>query len=58
MTKAKTESERVRKAYAPRGQRSQKRVTFLLDNDLVPLLEQQHNKGRFINNCIRKSEGQ
>lgn len=42
-----------RKTYAKRGERSQKMVTFRLDNDLVDYLENLPNKGRFINDCIR-----
>lgn len=42
-----------RKQYAKRGERSQKMVTFRLDNDLVDYLENLPNKGRFINDCIR-----
>lgn len=47
------ENKQQRKKYAKKGERSQKMVTFRLDNDLVTWLERQANKGRFINNAIR-----
>lgn len=52
MNEEKDTRERVRKAYAPRGERSQKMVTFRADLDNIKWLEQQHNKGRYINNLI------
>lgn len=52
MNEEKDTRERVRKAYAPRGERSQKMVTFRADLDNIEWLEQQHNKGRYINNLI------
>lgn len=53
MTKKIEEGERMRKAYSPRGERGQKRMTFLLDNEHVEWLEQQPNKGRYLNNLIQ-----
>lgn len=47
------ENKQQRKKYAKKGERSQKMVTFRLDNDLVTRLERQANKGRFINDAIR-----
>lgn len=44
-----------RKTYAKRGERSQKMVTFRLDLDLQDILDEQPNKGRFINDCIRQA---
>lgn len=44
--------ERIRKAYAPKGERSQKMVTFRADLDNIEWLERQPNKGRYINNLI------
>lgn len=53
---------RLRKEYAPKGQRSQKMVTFRLDLDNEEWLQQQQNKGRYINDLIaadmRKQGGQ
>lgn len=43
---------RLRKEYAPKGQRSQKMVTFRADLDNIAWLEQQQNKGRYINELI------
>lgn len=53
MTKKVEEAERIRKAYSPRGERGQKRMTFLLDLENAGWLEQQPNKGRYLNNLIR-----
>lgn len=43
---------RLRKEYAPRGERSQKMVTFRLDFDNIEWLSHQQNKGRYINELI------
>ena len=48
------EKKQERKAYAKRGQRSQKMVTFRLDNVLEKYLDEVTNKGRFINEAIRQ----
>lgn len=48
------EKERLRKAYAKKGERSQRIMSFRLDNELEDWLNQQPNKGRYINNLIRK----
>ena len=55
MKDEKTEKERVRKAYAPRGQRSQGRMTFRIDYENEEWL-QSHvtNKGRYLNELIRR----
>lgn len=58
MTKKVEDGERRRRAYAPRGQRSQKRVTFLLDIENVEHWEKQPNRGRYINDLIAKDRGQ
>lgn len=52
MDNRKEETGSVRKAYAPKGQRSQKMMTFRLDNDNAEWLSQQPNKGRYINDLI------
>lgn len=54
----KEDVERIRKAYAPRGTRSQVRVTFLLDAEHYEHLQAQSNKGRYINSLIAKDRGQ
>lgn len=56
------EKELKRKGGNTRGQRTQKMVSFRLDNDLGEWLQQQHNKGRLINNLLaaekqRQEEG-
>lgn len=53
MTKKKPDEERVRKAYSPRGSRGQKMVTFRCDFENLEYLNQQDNKGRFLNDLIK-----
>ena len=48
------EKERQRKAYAARGERSQKMMSFRVDNEVAEWLNQQPNKGRYINNLIKE----
>ena len=48
------EKERQRKAYAAKGERSQKMMSFRVDNEVADWLNQQPNKGRYINNLIRE----
>lgn len=43
---------RLRKEYAPKGEISQKMVTFRLDLENIEWLNKQPNKGRYINNLI------
>lgn len=52
-TEATSTKERTRKAYAPKGTTSQKMVSIRVDNDLLPWLAEQHNKGRYINDLVR-----
>lgn len=53
MKQTETETrERVRKAYAPDGVKAQKMVTFRLDLENLAWLNQQRNKGRYINQLI------
>ena len=40
--------ESVRKAYAPKGERSQKMMSFRVDLENIDWLEAQPNKGRYI----------
>ena len=49
---------RLRKEYAPKGQRSQKMDTFRLDLENIDWLEQQQNKGRYINELIAADKQQ
>ena len=56
MTKKVEEANRVRKEYSPRGQRSQKRVTFLCDLENLEILNRQANKGRYLNKLIQESQ--
>lgn len=54
MKKEKEEKERIKRAYAERGQRSQKMFNFRLDLENLEWLNQQQNKGRYINELISK----
>ena len=56
MTKKKEESERIRKAYAPNGQRGQRMFNFRCDLDNWEKICKQPNKGRFVNDAIRAYE--
>jgi len=49
--------EQKRKAKAPRGHRSQKMLSFRIDNENLEWLEKQSNKGRAINELISKARG-
>lgn len=53
MEEQKEQKERQRKAYAPKGERSQRTWSFRLDNELADWLNQQPNKGRYINDLIK-----
>lgn len=57
MTKKIDENNRVRKAYATRGERDQKMVNFRCDLENIEKLNRQPNKGRFINDAIRAYDG-
>ena len=50
--KEQEQKERQRKEYAKEG-RSQKMMSFRLDNDNAEWLEQFPNKGRYLNNLIK-----
>lgn len=58
MKKDEEMSQRIRKSYAPRGQRSQVRITFLLDAENYEHWAQQPNRGRYLNELIKKDRGQ
>lgn len=55
MTKKLEEGERVRKAYSPRGERGQKMFNFRCDLENWEWLQHQPNKGRIVNELIRKA---
>lgn len=46
-------SERVRKEYGKKGERTQKMMSFRVDNEVLEWLESRPNKGRYINNLIK-----
>lgn len=52
MKKEEKKMERTRKVYAPTGTRGQKSMTFRIDNENIEWLNQQPNKGRYINELI------
>lgn len=52
MKEKKNEKERVRKAYAPKGERGQKMMSFRLDSENQEWLTRFQNKGRYINELI------
>ena len=54
MTKKLTDEQRVRKAYAADGERAQKMFNFRCDLDNWEWLQQQKNKGRYLNELIAK----
>ena len=57
MKKEKEEKARVRKAYAAKGERSQKMMSFRIDFENAEWLEHQDNKGRTINNLLAAARG-
>lgn len=50
------EAVRVRKEYGKKGERTQKMMSFRVDNDLIEWLESQPNKGRYINTLISEDK--
>lgn len=54
MTKKLNDEERVKKAYAPRGQRGQRMYNFRIDIENYEYLQRQSNKGRWLNNLIER----
>lgn len=48
----KTEKTRIRRKYAKQGNRSQKMISFRLDQENEFWLSTQPNKGRYINRLI------
>lgn len=61
MIEKKDKKERVRKAYAPKGERGQIMMSFRIDIENVEWLQQQPNKGRAVNaaiaNYIKRNKG-
>lgn len=50
-----TKNTQPRKAYAKRGERTSKMMTFRIDADNLEWLNMQPNKGRVINDLIAKA---
>lgn len=49
----KEEKPRLKRRFAPTGERSQKMMSFRLDHENEFWLSTMPNKGRYINNLIR-----
>lgn len=45
--------ERIKRKFAPKGERSQKMMSFRLDQENEFWLSTMPNKGRYLNNLIR-----
>lgn len=61
MKNLENSTSRIRKEYRKADGRTQKMVSFRLDNELLYWLESQQNKGRYLNELIREDmerEGQ
>lgn len=58
MSKKVEDADRVRKSYAPRGQRSQVRQTFLLDKENIDWVKSKPNISKYLNDLIRKDREQ
>ena len=52
MKEKKEVKERVRKAYAPKGERGQRMMSFRIDLENAEWLQQQPNKGRAVNAAL------
>lgn len=52
MEEKKQEQQRIRKEYAPKGERGQKMMSFRLDNENEDWLKRQSNRGRYLNELI------
>lgn len=50
------EKEKVRKGGQTQGVRTQKMMSFRIDNDLLEWLDTKVNKGRYINELIRRDK--
>ena len=50
---AEEKKERIKRKFAPAGERSQKMMSFRLDQENEFWLSTMPNKGRYINNLIR-----
>lgn len=50
------QENRIKKEGIKRGARTQKAMAFRLDNDLADWLNSKPNKGRYINELIRRDK--
>lgn len=50
---SKEKEERIKRKYAPKGERSQKMMSFRLDQENEFWLSTFPNKGRYLNNLIK-----
>lgn len=58
MENEKKSTASIKKAFVRSVGRTQKMVSFRLDNDLIERLNQEPNKGRLINNLLREYFGE
>lgn len=58
MAEPNEQKERIRKAYAPNGERSQKMFAFRIDLDNLEHVKKQPNGGRYINDLIASDRQQ
>lgn len=54
MTEQKTKQAGTRKAYAARGEKAQRMMSFRLDYENAQYLSTKANKGRFINELLAR----
>lgn len=54
MTEKKSNQAGTRKAYAARGEKAQRMMSFRLDYDNVEYLNTKPNKGRFLNDLVAR----
>lgn len=54
MEEKKEPKERIKRRFAPDGERSQKMMSFRLDKENEFWLSTMPNKGRYINDLIKK----
>lgn len=53
MSNEKEGAERKRKVRSAKGTRSQRMMSFRIDNDVADWLESKENKGRCVNDTLR-----
>lgn len=54
MEEKKENAERIRKVRSANGTRSQRMMNFRIDNDIAAWLDTKPNKGRTVNDTLRR----